>query len=92
MAEYPPFDPEGDGYDMATALAAGMKPDATGHWSSREPKSGQILKGRKHKTFHLTEKGEADAGYEITKGKDGRYYSQPSKAMEQDLEEGFEGE
>lgn len=71
------FDPEGDGYDMDTALKAGMKPDDTGHWSSREPESGLILKGRKHKTFHLTIEGEQKAGYKIVKGEDGRYYSHP---------------
>lgn len=71
------FDPEGSGYDYETAQKYGMKPDATGHWSSREPDTGQILKGRKHETFHLTEKGEEEAGYEIYKGKNGKYYSKP---------------
>jgi len=69
------FDPDGEGYDMETAKAAGLKPDATGHWPSRDPKSGTILKGRKHPTYHLTEGGEADAGYEIAKDPDGRYRS-----------------
>ena len=73
------FDPEGEGYDYATALKAGMKPDKTGHWSSREPKSGQLLKGRKHKTFHKTISGEKKAGYKIYKGKDGKYYSRKVK-------------
>jgi hypothetical protein len=72
------FDPEGSGYDYDTAKRAGMKPDKTGHWSSREPKSGLILKGRKHKTWHLTVQGEKEAGYEIYK-KNGRYYSRPKK-------------
>lgn len=71
-----PFDPEGSGYDMKTALRAGLGPDETGHWPSRDPESGQILKGRGHKTFYLTEEGEAKAGYKIRKGDDGRYYSQ----------------
>ena len=69
------FNPEGEGYDYETALKAGMRPDKTGHWSSREPKSGQLLKGRKHKTFHKTIAGEAKAGYKIYKGKNGKYYS-----------------
>lgn len=69
------FDPEGSGYDMDTAKAAGLKPDDTGHWPSRDPESGQILKGRNHKTFYLTEEGEAKAGYKIRKGDNGRYYS-----------------
>ena len=60
---------------MDSAVAAGLKADETGHWPSREPKSGLLLKGRGHPTWKLTEEGEAKAGYEIYKGKDGRYYS-----------------
>lgn len=73
------FDPEGDGYDMDTAVAAGITADETGHWPSRNPTTGQILKGRKHKTFNLTEDGEKAVGNEIRKGPDGRYYSSPRK-------------
>ena len=69
------FDPDGDGYDYETAEKAGLKPDETGHWPSRDPQSGQILKGKKHPTFYLTEKGEKEAGFKIHKGSDGRYYS-----------------
>ena len=72
------FDPEGAGYDYETAEKYGISPDETGHWPSRTPETGQILKGRKHPTFHLTEQGEKEAGYYITKRKDGRYYSQPT--------------
>jgi len=39
------FDPEGSGYDYESAKAAGLLPDSTGHWPSREPKSGLLLKG-----------------------------------------------
>ena len=74
MPEFEKFDPEGEGYDYDSAIAAGIEPDDTGHWQSRVPETGLLLKGRKHKTWHLTEKGEAEAGYEIYK-KDGRYYS-----------------
>ena len=56
-----------------------MKPDSTGHWSSREPKTGRLLKGRKHKTWNKTVEGERKAGYEIYKGKDGFYYSRKKK-------------
>jgi len=73
------FDPEGSDYDYETAEAAGITPDETGHWPSREPKTGQILKGRKHKTYHMTIKGEKAVGYEIYKGSDGKYYSKPKK-------------
>jgi len=70
------FDPEGSDYDYKTAKKFGIKPDKTGHMPSRAP-SGQILKGRKHKTYHKTEKGEKEAGYVIEKEKDGKYYSRP---------------
>ena len=73
---YRHFDPEGDGYDYQSAIEAGIGPDKkTKHWASRNPKTGQLLKGRKHKTWGLLEKGEKEAGYSISKGKDGRYYS-----------------
>ena len=45
------------------------------HGSSRDPQSGMLLKGRKYSTWHKTVAGEKAAGYEIYKGKDGRYYS-----------------
>jgi hypothetical protein len=73
------FDPEGSDYDYESAKSVGIKPDETGHWPSRNPVTGQILKGRRHKTFNLTEEGEKKAGYEIYKGKDGKYYSKPSE-------------
>uniref|UniRef100_A0A6M3KF02 Uncharacterized protein n=1 Tax=viral metagenome TaxID=1070528 RepID=A0A6M3KF02_9ZZZZ len=72
------FDPEGSGYDYKTAEKYGIKPDKTGHWQSREPNTGVLLKGRKHKTWPLTVQGEADAGYAIYK-KNNRYYSKPIK-------------
>lgn len=78
-SQQPSFDSEGSGYDYDTARKHGMKPDETGHWSSREPKTGQILKGRTHKTYGLTEQGERDAGHEIYQGKDLKYYSRPKK-------------
>jgi hypothetical protein len=69
------FDPEGEGYDYESAGKYEIKPDNTGHWQSRVPETGLLLKGRKHETWSKTEEGEAKAGYEIYKGEDGRYYS-----------------
>lgn len=71
------FDPEGGGYDYATAKAHGLTKDKDGHWPSRSPKTGQILKGRKHKTWKETEKGEADENYVIFKDpkRGGKYFS-----------------
>ena len=71
-----PFDPEGSGYDYDSAEKAGIRPDSTGHWPSRNTKTGQILKGRSHKTYHKTIQGEEEAGYKIQKRKGG-YYSVP---------------
>ena len=71
------FDPEGYGYDYDTAKEAGLSPDETGHWPSRDPRTGLILKGRGHETWDLTEKGEMDAGYQIIK-QNGRYMSVPA--------------
>ncbi len=70
------FDPDGDGYDYETAINSGLSADETGHWPSREPKSGQILKGKNHPTFSKTMAGEQEAGFEVSQGEDGRYYSQ----------------
>lgn len=75
----PLFDPEGMGYDYESAKAAGLFPDETGHWPSRVPSTGLLLKGRKHETWPLTVQGEKEVGYEIQKGKDGRYYSRKRK-------------
>jgi len=72
------FDPEGKDYDYDTAVKYGIKPDKTGHWQSREPNTGLILKGRGHDTWHKTLEGEKQVGYEIIK-KNGRYYSFPKK-------------
>lgn len=79
------FDPEGSGYDTETALEYGFKPDETGHWQSRIPQTGLLLKGRGHETWHKTVKGEEDAGYEIYKGKDGRYYSRKRKPTMEEI-------
>jgi hypothetical protein len=73
-----PFDPEGSDYDYATARRYGLGPDETGHWPSRVPQTGMLLKGRGHETFDKTVKGEMDSGYKIIQFS-GRYYSVPMK-------------
>jgi hypothetical protein len=67
------------GYDYESAKSAGITPDSTGHWPSRNPQTGQILKGRKHPTINMTKKGEREAGYKVYK-KDGILYSKPKKS------------
>ena len=57
------FDPEGTGYDYATAMKYGVTADATDHWPSREPSTGLLLKGRGHETWEKTLAGEAQAGH-----------------------------
>jgi hypothetical protein len=75
------FDPEGEGYDYEEATKHGVKPDERGKWPSRVPQTGQILKGRKHKTRHKTDAGEKEAGHHIFKGKDDKDYSQRSEEL-----------
>ena len=77
MAKKKKFDPEGSGYDYDSAKACGLEKDKTGHWPSRCPHTGQLLKGRKHETWDLLESGEKEAGMEIFKGSDGKYHSKP---------------
>ncbi len=69
------FDPEGSGYDYASAEAFGMEPDADGHFYSRVPQTGLLLKGAGHPTFDKTLSAEAAVGNTVTQGPDGRYYS-----------------
>lgn len=76
------FDPEGSGYDYESQKKAGMKRAANGHLGSRDPKTGLLLKGRKHKTWNLGVNGETEAGYQIKKGKDGRYSSKKSSKVD----------
>tara|TARA_Y100000593_G_scaffold7722_1_gene14392 strand:- start:24434 stop:25576 length:1143 start_codon:yes stop_codon:yes gene_type:complete len=71
------FDPEGEGYDYGTAIKSGMKRHpGNAHWSSRDPSTGRILKGRKHKSWDETETSDAVMGYGISKKDDGFYYSE----------------
>lgn len=46
------------------------------HSGSLDPKTGMILKGRKHPTYHMTESTEKEMGNEIVKIGN-RYYSMP---------------
>ncbi len=69
------FDPEGEGYDYATAEEVpGLYDPESRHWSSRDPRTGLILKGRKHKTWDLMVEEDKSLGYRISKRGD-RYYS-----------------
>ena len=57
-----------------------MLDDGKKHYPSRLPSGkneGLLLKGRKHKTWDLLERGEREANMEIFKGPDGKYHSKP---------------
>ena len=73
---------EGETLSNEGAFSAWVWHEDEGEWakhgSSRDPRTGLLLKGRGHETFHKTIAGEKEAGYEITKGKGGRYYSKPT--------------
>jgi hypothetical protein len=76
------FDPEGSGYDYDTAIKGGAKSepvpgDDRPHWPTRDPETGQILKGRQHPTWGLGMQGEEQEGYDVYKGMGGKYYSTP---------------
>lgn len=76
----PEFDPRGTGYDYATALAHGVRRDPTpgGHLYSRDPQTGQALKGAGHETFWKGLEGDRQAGYTPFAGPDDRIYSTPT--------------
>ena len=66
------------GYDYVSAEKAGIGPDSTGHWPSRDTETGRILKGRKHPSIMKTRKIERVLGNKI-KRIDGNLYSFPKK-------------
>lgn len=68
------------GYNYEAAEAAGLGPDETGHWPSRNPEDGMILKGRKHPTIDKTIAGEKALGYKIIR-KNRVLYSQLPETM-----------
>lgn len=69
------FDPQGGEFDIESARKAGIKRDASGHFQSRIPETGLILKGAAHPTFFKTIRGERKAGFTIRKRKDERLIS-----------------
>lgn len=88
------FNPEGSDYDYSTAISHGMKRGDDGHWGSRvelteaESKaagvplgSGIMLKGATHETWDKALKGEEEAGFDVIKGTNGRYYSIPKNSL-----------
>jgi len=64
------------GYNYEEADRAGIKADSNGHYPSRNPDTGEILKGKKHPTINKTKKAERKLGYKIRRRK-GKLYSFP---------------
>ncbi len=79
------FDPESDEYDYMTARELGFGPDETGHWPSRDPNTGLLLKGSAHPTWSKTIEEEQKIGNQIIQ-KDGRYYSIGSEEKNQEFD------
>tara|TARA_R100000951_G_scaffold108903_1_gene105473 strand:- start:381 stop:3059 length:2679 start_codon:yes stop_codon:yes gene_type:complete len=78
-------------YDMKSARAAGLGPDETGHYPSRDPNTGLILKSQDHPTFHKTVKGEIEAGYEFWQDpKTERWYTFPKGVVDNPESRGLE--
>ena len=75
------FDPSADGYDYETANQYELKPDSTGHWPSRVPDTGRILKGENHETFNQTIASETGLGNVVYRGDDGFIYSHPKDSV-----------
>ena len=76
------FESAGDDYDYKTATDNGLQVDATGHWPSRVPETGQILKGEGHPTFNQTLDEERRIGNVVYRGDDGLIYSHPKHVID----------
>ena len=79
----PVFNPESSGYDMQTALAAGLERDERGHMGSLDPRTGMVLKGRLHESWNPMAQTEMSLGNTIEYDPDeGRYFSVPGGMYE----------
>lgn len=67
----------GSDYDYFNAAPENMPQENDGHWDSRNPHTGQLLKSPNHPTYNLLLEGENQAGYKIQKIGD-REYSFPN--------------
>ena len=76
-----PFEYEGDEIGNEDAFERWVwhpeLDDYRKHGASFNPETGMLLKGKKHKTFYLTQRGEDKLNNEIYLGEDKRYYSRP---------------
>ena len=66
-------------YDYFGAHPSNAPTEEGGHWTSRNPKTGQLLKREDHPTFNLMVEGEKQANYDVVRGLDGNLYSTPKE-------------
>lgn len=77
-APYRTFE-SGSDYDYFNAHTDNMPDSNEGHWSSRNPKTGQLLKSSNHPTYDKMIEGERREGYNIIKIGDREYSIQENK-------------
>ena len=63
-----PWSPESGDYNYGLAIQGGLSPDSSGHWPSRLPQTGAILKGSKHPTYQKSIEAEKALGNEVIGG------------------------
>ena len=74
----PSFDPFGSGYDIETALEAGLDRDEYGHMGSLDPRTGMVLKGRGHESWNPMVQTEMGLGSTVEYEPDkGRFFAKP---------------
>jgi len=73
------FDPQGPGFDIETFKESGGIPDPSGHMGSLDPRTGMVLKGVQHPTFHKTIEAEEKLGNKIVR-RGNRLFSVPKSA------------
>lgn len=66
-------------YDYFNAHPSNAPTKEGEHWTSRNPKTGQLLKREDHPTFDLMIEKEKQAGYKIIRGYNGKLYSIPNE-------------
>lgn len=66
-------------YDYFNAHPSNIAKTKYEHSTSRNPKTGQLLKSENHPTFDLMINGEEQAGYKVVRGNDGNLYSIPNR-------------
>lgn len=66
-------------YDYFNAHPSNAPTKEKEHWTSRNPKTGRLLKREDHPTFDLMIEGEKQAGYKIIRGYNGELYSVPNE-------------